>query len=72
MTKFYLTLCCLLSALLPAAAQQLTGVVTDINGEPLLGAVAALKGKTTATTTGARGEYAWTCAGIRSSSPTSG
>lgn len=58
MTKFYLTLCCLLTAFAPAAAQQLTGVVTDNNGEPLFGAVAALKGKTTATTTGVRGEYA--------------
>ena len=44
MTKFYLTLCCLLTAFAPAAAQQLTGVVTDNNGEPLFGAVAALKG----------------------------
>ncbi|WP_278409128.1 TonB-dependent receptor [Alistipes shahii] len=58
MTKFYLTLCCLLTAFAPAAAQQLTGVVTDNNGEPLFGAVAALKGKTAATTTGVRGEYA--------------
>lgn len=58
MTKFYLTLCCLLTAFAPAAAQQLTGVMTDNNGEPLFGAVAALKGKTAATTTGVRGEYA--------------
>ena len=58
MTKFYLTLCCLLTAFAPAAAQQLTGVVTDNNGEPLFGAVAALKGKTAATTTSVRGEYA--------------
>lgn len=57
MTKFYLTLCCLLSVLLPAAAQQVTGVVTDHDGEPLFGAVAALKGKSAATTTGTRGEY---------------
>ena len=65
MTKFYLTLCCLLTALAPAAAQQLTGVVTDNNGEPLFGAVAALKGKTAATTTGVRGEYALQGADLR-------
>lgn len=65
MTKFYLTLCCLLTALAPAAAQQLTGVVTDNNGEPLFGAVAALKGKTAATTTGIRGEYALQGADLR-------
>ena len=34
------------------------GLVTDNNGEPLFGAVAAHKGKTAATTTGVRGEYA--------------
>ena len=65
MTKFYLTLCCLLSVLLPTAAQQVMGVVTDLEGEPLFGAVAALKGKSAATTTGTRGEYVLQNADLR-------
>ena len=58
MTKFQLTLCCLLVALLPATAQQVTGIVTDDEGQPLLGVATTLKGKTAGTTTDARGEYA--------------
>lgn len=58
MTKFYLTACCLLLAVAPAASQQVRGLVTDRNGEPLFGAAATLKGKPAGTTTGARGQYA--------------
>lgn len=50
--------CCLLLSLTPAAAQQLSGIVTDVGGEPLLGAAATLKGKTAGTITDSRGAYA--------------
>lgn len=57
MTKCYLTLCCLLFSLVQATAQQVTGIVTDEQAEPLLGVTVTIKGKNTGTTTGRRGDY---------------
>ncbi len=60
MKKLLLTALCLGSALSLMAQTTITGIVTDANGEPLIGAGVLVEGTTTGTITGIDGDYSIT------------
>ena len=60
MKKLLLTALCLGSALSLMAQTTITGIVTDANGEPLIGAGVLVEGTTTGTITGIDGDYTLT------------
>ncbi len=58
--KLFLALLCLCTAFVLRAQTTVTGIVTDQNGEPLIGAGVLVEGTTTGTVTGIDGDYSIT------------